>query len=117
MPRPKPGMIYKRNGEHYLFVRTEQRPGASEPEDLYVLARGGVIFTHWSAQPLDDAELIIDSEGRRQAQQQAWNTWFAEQEVALLAALLKKACEWLPAERAKDLRTEYVNKRIEVTHG
>jgi hypothetical protein len=54
-------------------------------------------------------ELVIDTEGRKQASEQEWLTAVAEHERDLAYRLLKRAVAWLPRDRALQLRNEWRN--------
>jgi hypothetical protein len=113
VPEPQLSQVYKSpiNGLPLIYVRTEQRPGCPEPEHLFVCTRNRAVFSLWTRSVPEDFELIIDTDGRKQAEQQEWLTVVAEHEKGVLVDLLKKACEWLPSERAKELRQEWVRRQ------
>jgi hypothetical protein len=104
---PAPSTIYREGGKLRLYVRTEQRPGASGPEHLFVHAERGMVYQRWTTEVPPEAELVVDEDGRRQANEQQWLRLAAEHECQILAGLLKKACDMLPPERGKALRDEY----------
>jgi hypothetical protein len=105
---PEPGSVYRdESGRLLLYVRTELRAGAKIPEHLFVHTRDRVILTSWLPELPPAAELVIDTEGRRQANEESWLRLVAEQEIGVLAGLLRKACSWLPQQRAGELRAEY----------
>lgn len=108
---PQEGQIYERDGRSFLFVRSEHRPGSDHVEYLYVGAWDRMAHTHWTTEPLPMADLIVDRDGRQQAKDQATETFIARYENWLLVDLLKTACDWLPPQRARDLRQEYVNRK------
>jgi hypothetical protein len=106
---PDPQTVYRNtDGEPLLFVRTEQRPGSKTPEHLFVRVRNRVVLQLWMDETPEGAELVIDVEGRKQANQERWLRLAAEHNVTVLAGLLKVACQWLPRERAQELRQRYV---------
>jgi hypothetical protein len=90
-----------------LYVRTEQRPGSTAPEHLFVTSHDRQSFTRWLGEIPPQMELIIDTEGRQQASEQEWLTLVAEHERNVAYRLLKKAVRWLPVERARELRQEW----------
>jgi hypothetical protein len=104
-------MIYRESGKLRLYVRTEQRTGAKQPEHLFVHAERGVVHQRWTTEVPPEAELIVDEEGRKQANEEKWLRHAAEHECQILAGLLKKACGMLPQERADALRAEYLTTR------
>jgi mannose/fructose/N-acetylgalactosamine-specific phosphotransferase system component IIB len=104
-------MIYRESGKLRMYVRTEQRPGAKEPEHMFVHAERGVVYHRWTAEVPPEAELVVDEEGRKQANEEKWLRHAAEHECQILAGLLKKACAMLPQERADALRAEYLTTR------
>lgn len=111
---PREGQLYERNGKPFLFVRSEQRPGADQLEYQYVSAWNRMIHTHWTPEPLPAGDLLHDTEGRAQAVEHQWETWVARLEIDLLVDLLKKACDLLPKQRADDLRREYSERKATV---
>jgi hypothetical protein len=106
-----PGTIYRERGKLRLYVRTEQRPGAKQPEHMFIHAERGVVYHRWTAEVPPEAELVVDEEGRKQANEEKWLRHAAEHECQILAGLLKKACDMLPPERANALRAEYLTTR------
>jgi hypothetical protein len=87
-----------------MYVRTEHRGGRPGPEHLFVTTRNRGVFQLWLADVPEDAELVIDTDGRRQAQEALWLLEAAAHEKGIVVDCLKRACEWLPAERARELR-------------
>jgi hypothetical protein len=87
-----------------MFVRTEHRGGRPRPEHLFVTTRNRGVFQLWLADVPEDAELVIDTDGRRQAQEALWLLEVADHEKAILVDCLQAACEILPASNAKALR-------------
>lgn len=90
-----------------LYVRTEQLPGSETPEHLFVAAHDRTVFTRWLKTLPAELELVLDTEGRKQAAEQQWLTVVAEHERDIAHRLLKKATAWLPRERVKALRDEW----------
>ena len=108
MSRPDPGTVYRDDTNRVLmFVRTEQRPGAKEPEHLFVSVQNRVVLQRWLDEAPDEAKLVIDTEGRKQANGLRWLLEAAEHERDILLTLLSQACAWLPEARAMDLRRAY----------
>lgn len=102
---PHPQTVYHDNqGRVLMYVRTEHRGGRDNPEHLFVMTRNRVVFELWVDDIPADAELVIDSAGRRQAQETLWLLEAADHEKQIVVDCLKQACEWLPAARAKELR-------------
>jgi hypothetical protein len=109
---PNPGTVYRTpEGQPLLFVRTEQRTGSPVPEHLFVSTRGGVVFQRWVKDMPPELELVIDTEGRKQANEQTWLRAVVEHERDLAFELLKQACDWLPEARAKDLRRRWTARQ------
>jgi hypothetical protein len=108
-------MIYRESGKLRLYVRTEQRPGATQPEHLFVHAERGMVYERWTTEVPPGAELVVDEDGRQQANEQKWLRLAAEHDIKILKGLLTKACSWLPSERADQLRREYVASQPERT--
>jgi hypothetical protein len=106
-----PATVYQTAHGPSLYIRTEQRPGDDHPHHLFVHVDKRMVFQHWTDTEPPEAELIIDSDGRRQAEQEKWLRLAAEHECQILAGLLKKACAMLPQERADALRAEYLTTR------
>jgi hypothetical protein len=105
---PDPQTVYRdAKGDPLLYVRTEQRPGASSPEHLFVKAYNRVCLQVWAKEVPEAAVLVIDAGGRRQANEERWLRLAAEHNVGILTSLLKRACAWLPGERASELRKAY----------
>lgn len=100
-----PGTIYHIGGKPRLYVRTEARAGTVE--HLFVHVDNRVIFTHWTQKIPRQAELIVDEDGRAQANEERWLRLAAEHNNEILIGLLRKACAWLPRERGNELRQEY----------
>lgn len=116
---PREGQCYQVDGDDriWMYVRTETRPGMKHPEHLYITTGDRMVYSSWRSEPMPKANLVIDTQGRQQAAQQAADTFFARLEVALLVGLLKQACEWLPRQRAQELRQAYSNQRAEWIDG
>lgn len=91
-------------GRILIYVRTEHRGGRDNPEHLFVMTRNRVVFELWVDDIPADAELVIDTDGRRQAQETLWLLEAANHEKRIVVDCLKQACEWLPAARATELR-------------
>jgi predicted kinase len=107
--QPDPQTVYRdAKGDPLLYVRTEQRPGAPAPEHLFVKAYNRVCLQVWAKEVPEGAVLVIDAGGRKQANEERWLRLAAEHNVEILAGLLKRACQWLPRERAQELRQRYV---------
>jgi hypothetical protein len=106
-----PATIYQTAHGPSLYVRTEQRPGDDHPHHLFVRAAKRVVLQHWTDTVPPEAELVVDREGRKQANEERWLRLAAEHECQILAGLLKKACSMLPPERASALRAEYLTTR------
>lgn len=104
---PQPGHVYRVNGQPALYVRTEARYGSEVPEHLFVFSRDRIVLTRWTPEVPDEFELIIDTEGRRQADEARWLLWAADHDRGILLGLLKQACAWLPRERADELRQRW----------
>lgn len=104
---PHPGTIYRVRGEPMLYIRTEHRAGRPEPEHLFVKQDRRTVFSVWTATMPPDAELIVDERGRREANEERWLRLAAEHNIEILFGLLRQACEWLPRERAQELRRRY----------
>lgn len=105
---PNHGQVYRTpEGQPLLFIRTEQRSGCPVPERLFVSARGGVVFQRWLREVPAELELVVDTEGRKQANEQSWLRAVAEHERDLAFELLKQACAWLPKLRADELRRRW----------
>jgi hypothetical protein len=102
---PDPQTVYRdAQGRILMYVRTEHRGGEAKPRHLFVTTRNRVVFELWCEEVPGGAELILDTDGRRQAQESLWLLEAAVHEKAIVIDCLKRACEWLPAERAKELR-------------
>lgn len=104
---PEPGMVYRHDGRLLLYVRTEQRPGTKHPEHLFVHAKDRLLFEVWLREVPPEALLVIDTDGRNQANEQTWLRYIEEQKNATLIHLLRTACGWLPRAKADELRREY----------
>lgn len=104
---PSPTTVYEIDGTPYLYVRTEARGGGG-PEHLFVCARKNLVFQRWTSEVPPEAELVLDTDGRRQAEQEKWLRHAAEHEIEILVGLMRKACAMLPQERADALRREYL---------
>lgn len=61
---PHPGQVYAGpEGQPLLYVRTEQRPGSTEPEHLFLGTRERVVLERWlpASKPLPEAlRLALD---------------------------------------------------------
>lgn len=90
-----------------MYVRTEHRGGRPGPEHLFVTTRNRNVFELWSEEMPKDAELILDTDGRQQAQEALWLLEAAEHEKQIVIDCLKRACEMLPAARATELRAQW----------
>ena len=109
---PNPQTIYRDDqGRVLMYVRNEWRSGRKEPEHLFVTTRERTVFQLWRASMPAEAELILDVEGRKEAEEVRWLLHVAEHERNVVLGLLKQACKWLPAERAADLRGLYAASR------
>jgi len=109
---PDPQTVYRDDqGRVLIYVRTEKRSGRKEPEHLFVTTRERTVFQLWRTTLPDEAELVLDVEGRKEADQVRWLLHVAEHERNVVLGLLKQACKWLPAERAADLRGLYAASR------
>ena len=64
-----------------FYVRTEQRPGADAPEHLFAKAYRRTVFQLWTGEIPEDAELVIDAEGREQATESQSLLQFAEHDI------------------------------------
>lgn len=104
---PSHGTVYTIRGRPNLYVRTEVRKQGGGPEHLFIRVDRNMIFQHWTADVPPEAELIMDADGRQQAEQEKWLRAAAEHNIEIVFGLLKQACDWLPAERAKELRRRY----------
>jgi hypothetical protein len=105
---PDPQTIYRdAEGRVLMYVRTEQRSGRKKPEHLFVTTRNRGVFQLWVEEIPKDAELVLDTDGRRQAQEALWLCEAEEHEKRIVIECLKQACDWLPAERAKELRAKW----------
>ena len=98
-----------------LYVRTEERSGRPAPEHLFVETRGRVVFQRWVSKVPAEFELILDTDGREHANEARWMTKVTEHNLKLALGLLKKAASWLPSERARELRQEWVGSAMEWT--
>ena len=106
--QPEPGQVYRSpKGTPMLYVRTEQRPGSDVPEHLFISTESRTVLQRWTREVPAEFELIIDYDGRRQANEQRWLTLVAEHERDLAHRLLRRATAWLPPERARELRDEW----------
>lgn len=102
---PDPQTVYRDpQGRVLMYVRTEHRGGEAKPRHLFVTTRNRVVFELWTEEMPQDAELIFDTDGRRQAQESLWLLEASEHEKAIVIDCLKAACDMLPAARAKELR-------------
>lgn len=90
-----------------LFVRTEQRPFRPEPEYLFIETINRTVFARWLTEVPEEFELVIDTEGRAQANEKGALLWASEHDRLVLFGLLGRACAWLPPERARELRQEW----------
>lgn len=109
---PDPQTVYRdAKGDPMFYVRTEQRSGREAPEHLFVKTQYRACFQLWTSEIPAEAELVIDAGGRREANETRWLLHVAEHERAILAELLKQACDWLPQERAKKLRQRFRETR------
>lgn len=97
------------DGQILMYVRTEKRKDRSE--HLFAVTREGTIFQRWLEDVPEDMELIIDTEGRKQANDTKWLLHVAEHEREILAELLRRACSWLPDVRARELREAFKASR------
>lgn len=61
----------------------------------------------WHRDVPPDFQLVVDTEGRKQANEQEVLRAVAEHERDLAHRLLKQAVEWLPRSRAEDLRRQW----------
>lgn len=105
---PDPQTIYRdTKGDPIFYVRTELRSGRPAPEHLFVKTQRRACFQLWVSEIPEKAELVIDAEGRKEANETRWLLHVAEHERGVLAELLKTACNWLPHERAEELRRRY----------
>lgn len=110
-----PGTIYRTaDGQVRMYVRTEQRPGSLEPEHLFVRVLDRIVMQHWTTETPPEAELIVDEDGRRQANEESWHRWISDRERDILIPLLQQACAWLPSSRANELRERYVTERAKL---
>lgn len=110
---PRPAQVYSVRGRPALYVRTEQRPGSAKPQHLFVQTHDRVVVSTWLDELPDDFELIIDTDGRAEANDLKWQLWAAEHERQIMVDLLKQACDWLPPAKARELRQRYVDTRPE----
>lgn len=94
-----------------FYVRTEQRPGRDQPEHLFVCTRERVCFERWHSEVPPEFELVIDTDGRRQANETRWLLQAADHDKQILVELLTQACEWLPRERAEELRQRWTERQ------
>lgn len=110
---PKPGQVFRApNGAPMLYVRTEKRPGAKEPERLFVQVDPElrIVLERWTPEsaPLPEGmELVLDPLATRRADE-------AERELAelsrrwdALVAAMKSAVAVLPVASANELRRVY----------
>jgi hypothetical protein len=105
---PDPQTVYRdAQGRVLTYVRTEQRDGRTTPEHLFLTTRERNVFQLWSETVPEEAELILDVEGRKQANEANWLLQAADHDRELALGLLKRACEWLPQERAQELRAQW----------
>lgn len=109
---PNPQTVYRdAKGDPMFFVRTARRSGRPAPEYLFVKTWLRTCFEVWTSEIPEAAELIIDTEGRKEANEVRWLLQVAEHERGILAGLLKQACEWLPPTRAEELRGKFRETR------
>jgi hypothetical protein len=99
---PNPQTVYQDKDRALLYVRTEDR--GDGPEHLFITTRNRVVLQVWLTEVPREAELVIDTDGRRQAQESLWLLEAAEHEKGILVRCLRRACEWLPAECVKELQ-------------
>lgn len=103
---PEPGHIYKLNGEHLIYVRTEGG------EHHFVKARNRVVYHVRLPELPEEAELVIDTLGRQQAADARAELQAVEWNRDLAFELLAKACAWLPKARGDQLRQEFQDRRL-----
>ena len=109
---PDPQTVYRdAQGRVLIYVRTEQRDGRTTPEHLFLTTRERNVFQLWSEATPEGAELVLDVVGRRQANELRWLLAAADQDRNLALDLLKRACEWLPQERAQELRAAWKERQ------
>lgn len=108
---PNHGTVYKTRFGPSLYVRSERRSGDTAPQHLFVHVSHDMIYQHWVDTVPPEAELIIDEGGRKLANEERWLRHAAEHDIEILFGILKQACEWLPPQRAQELRRQWVETR------
>lgn len=105
---PSEGQVYRApNGEPALYVRTEQRPGASEPEHLFVLTHGRVVYERWTAELPEEWKLELDPGAQTRADRMAAEMLALARKYDAMARTLKAAVGLVPPTVANELRRVY----------
>lgn len=97
-----------------LYVRTEKRPGASEPEHLFISVKGRAVFQRWhpASEPLpEDWTHVADPAAELRARELEWELKLQEGELAGLVAAMKAAVSVVPITVANHLRDTYRKHR------
>lgn len=106
---PDPQTVYRDQTRILMFVRTEDR--GNGPENLFVTTRNGVVHQVWRKGAPSGAGLILDTEGRKEANELKWLLHVAEHEREIMVSLLRQATAWLPHDRAQELRKAFAETR------
>jgi hypothetical protein len=108
---PHPGQVWRSpTGRPMLYVRTEQRPGASGPQHLFVETHDRVLMERWlpadQALP-DELELALDPEAHERATAATNLLTWAHREKDALAAAMQAAVPLVPVSTGHELRRVY----------
>ena len=111
--QPHSGQVYLWQGVPALFVRTEVRPGAGEPEHLLIVTRDRAVFEAWhpASDGLPEPFVLVhdpDASVRLERARVEFEEIAAERRG--LVAAMKHAVALMPG-RTEELRDAYKNAR------